>query len=326
MPRPSRNLGIAALLTLALLAACAKHEATGWSGYVEGDYVYVASPLGGSLEALDVRRGQSVVRGAPLFALESEAEKAAREEAAARLAAAQAQAEDAGKGRRPEELAVTAAQRAQARVEAQRASDEYARQQALLAQGFISPQRLEDARSAAEQARQRVAEMDAALRVARLPAREDERVAAQASAQAARQALRQTDWRQSQKAQRAPADALVADTFFRVGEWVQPGQPVVALLPPGATRARFFVPEAELASIAVGQAVAIHCDGCDAPIPARIDFIASQAEYTPPVIYSNAQRSRLVFLVEARPADVRDAARLRPGQPVDVRRAAEVSR
>jgi len=308
------------LFALLWVAACGDPAPAGWSGYVEGDYVYVASPLGGSLEQLAVRRGQTVTRGAPLFALESEAEKAAREEAAARLAAAQAQAQDTGKGRRPEELAVSAAQLEQARAESKRASDEYARQQALLAQGFISPSRLEEVRMAAEQARQRVAEMTAALRVAKLPAREDERIAAQATAQAAQQALRQTDWRTQQKAQRAPADAVVADTFFRVGEWVQPGQPVVALLPPGATRARFFVPESELASIAVGQPVAIHCDGCGAPIAARIDFIATQAEYTPPVIYSNSQRARLVFLVEARPLDAKDSARLKPGQPIDVRR------
>ena len=69
----------------------------------------------------------------------------------------------------------------------------------------------------------------------------------------------------------------------------------------------------------------LHCDGCGAPIPARIDFIATQAEYTPPVIYSNSQRSRLVFMVEARP-DPQDGARLKPGLPVDVRRAAEAKR
>src|SRR2546421_2841190 len=196
------------VLALVLAAACGKPDDAGWSGYVEGDYVYVASPLGGSLEALAVRRGQTVARGAPLFALESEAEKAAREEAAARLAVAQAQAQDVEKGRRPDELAVTAAQLEQARAEAKRTSDEYVRQQALLAQGFISPSRLEDARTAAEQASQHVAEMTAALRVARLPAREDERIAAQATTQAAQQALRQTDWRTQQKAQRAPSDAL----------------------------------------------------------------------------------------------------------------------
>ena len=67
----------------------------------------------------------------------------------------------------------------------------------------------------------------------------------------------------------------------------------------------------------VGQAVKLACDGCGAPIDAKVTFIASQAEYTPPVIYSKDNRAKLVFLVEARPAPG-DAARLHPGQPVDV--------
>ncbi|HEY0858071.1 MAG TPA: HlyD family efflux transporter periplasmic adaptor subunit [Albitalea sp.] len=318
MPALARLVVLIAVVTL---GACGERGDSAWSGYVEGDYVYVASPLGGTLESLAVRRGQTVARGAPLFVLESESEQAARDEAAARAQAARAQAENTQKGRRAPEIAVSQAQLAQARAEAQLAATEYERQRQLLAQGFISASRLDDARTAVEQTRQKVAELSAALRVAQLPAREDERAAASASAQAAEQALRQSEWRSRQKQQTAPADAQVADTYFRVGEWVAPGQPVLSLLPPGATRVRFFVPEGELGSIAIGQPVQIECDGCGAPIAARIDFIATRAEYTPPVIYSNSQRARLVFMVEARP-DTKESARLKPGQPVDVRRAA----
>ena len=304
-----------------LLAACAKPVDPGWSGYVEGDYVYVAAPLAGALTTLAVKRGQTVARGAPLFALDAESERAARDEASARLEGARAEAANSDKGKRTDELAVAQAQLAQAKAQAALAASELARQQQLVAQGFVSPSRLDDARSAARQTEARVAELNAALRVARLPARGDERNAAAASTQAAQYALQQALWREQQKQQIAPADARVADTFFRPGEWVGAGQPVVALLPPGATKARFFVPERELGAIALGQPVTIHCDGCAAPIAARIDFIATEAEYTPPVIYSNSQRSRLVFMVEARP-DAKDGALLKPGQPVDVRRAA----
>jgi len=308
-----------ALVAAVVLSGCEHKAPAGWSGYVEGDYVYVSSPVGGTLQELGVRRGQAVDAGAPLFRLESESEAAARDEAAARLAGAKAQAADATKGRRPEEIAVNEAQLRQAQAEAQRAGTELARQQQLVTQGFISQSRLDDARTAAAEANQRVAELNAALRVARLPAREDERTAATATAEAAQQVLRQSDWRTRQKQQTAPAKSQVADTFFRIGEWVPPGQPVLSLLPPSATRARFFVPEDEIASLAVGQAVSLHCDGCAAPINARIDFIATQPEYTPPIIYSNSQRSRLVFMVEAR-RQGDDGAKLKPGQPLDVRR------
>jgi HlyD family secretion protein len=301
------------------MSACGKSPAPAWSGYAEGDHVYVAAPLAGRLQTLSVQAGQQVTRGAALFVLDAEAESAARDEAAARLAAARAQAADASKGRRGDEVAVTQAQLAQARAQAELSRSDLARQQQLVEQGFISKARLDDARTAVAQSQARLTELEANLRVAKLPARTDALEAAQAQAEAASQALRQSAWRAEQKQQRAPADALVAEVFFRQGEYVAAGQPVVSLLPPGHLKARFFVSEIELGSIAVGQRVTLHCDGCGAPIEARISRIASQPEYTPPVIYSNAQRAKLVFMVEAQPGP-KDAVRLHPGQPLDVRR------
>lgn len=315
MPRP---LVAASLLAL---AACNPAPPAGWSGYAEGEYVYVAAPIAGRLETLAVQAGQAVARDALLFALDDEAERAARAEARARVDSAQAQAANTETGRRREEIAMTQAQLAQARTQAALAARELARQQGLVAQGFVSAARVDDAQAAADAARARVAELEAALVVARLPARRDEQRAAQAQADAASQALRGSDWRAAQKQQRAPLDAQVADTYFRAGEYVPAGAPVLALLAPGAVKARFFVPEAEIATLAAGQTVQLACDGCGAPVPARIRRIATRAEYTPPVIYSNAQRAKLVFLVEAWP-EAKDAVRLRPGQPLDVTRAA----
>jgi HlyD family secretion protein len=309
-------------LAAAALAACGDAATPGWSGYGEGDYVYVAAPLAGTLATLEVQAGQDVARGAALFALDADVEQAARAEGQARLAAAAAQAANTGKGRRSDEIAVTQAQLAQARAAAELAAADLLRQQQLVAQGFITPARLDDAKTALAQAQARVAELTATLQVARLPARSDEQQAARASADAAAQPLRQQPWRVQQMRQAAPAAARVADTYFRVGEWVNAGVPVVSLLPEGATKARFFVPEAEIGAVAPGQSVTIHCDGCGAPIAARITRIATQAEYTPPVIYSNAQRAKLVFMVEAKPDAAADGRRLKPGQPVDVRRAA----
>lgn len=323
---PSRALRAAfRVLAPLALAACQSPPPPGWTGYAEGDYVRVAAPLAGALTALSVQAGQSVAAGAPLFTLESQAEAAAQQEAAARVAASVATARNADSGRRADEIAVIRAQLAQARAAAALARSELARQQQLVAQGFISAARIDDAQAAAAQSAARVAELEAALKVAELPARPDERAAARATAQAAEQALAQSRWRLDQKTQTAPPSAgagtLVADTYYRVGEWVPAGAPVVSLLPPGAVKARFFVAEAELGTLRPGQAVQLQCDGCGAPIAARISRIATQAEYTPPVIYSNAQRARLVFMVEARPEAPADALRLKPGQPLDVRRA-----
>ncbi len=308
---------------LLMFVACSEPSAPAWSGYAEGDFVYIAAPLAGRLDSIAVQAGQNVTKNVVLFTLDAEAERAASDEAAARLASARAQAANADKGRRSEEIAVTEAQLAQAQANAAWTRSELARQQQLVAQGFISKSRLDDATTAASQAQAHVEELAAALRVARLPARVDERLATQASATAANDVLRQSKWREGQKQQIAPLDALVSDVFFRAGEFVPAGQAVLSLLPPQNVKARFFVPQAELTKVAPGQAVELLCDGCVAPVAAHITRVAAQAEYTPPVIYSNAQRSKLVFMVEARP-DSPAAAHLHPGQPLDVRPAKAV--
>ena len=313
---------LAAALCLALLAACGGKPDAGWSGYAEADYVYVSSPLAGTLSALHVQAGQQVARGKPLFALESESERAAREEASARVDVARFQADNTDKGKRQAEVAINQAQLQQARAQAELAQHDLARKRELVARGFISKAQVDEAQSALAQAQARVRELSSVVQVAQLPARADERAAADAQVEAARQALKQTEWRQQQKQQAAPADAQVADTFFRPGEFIAAGQPVVALLPPGNIKARFYVPEAELPSVALGQNVTLECDGCGAAIAARVTHIATRPEYTPPVIYSNSQRSKLVFMAEAQPSAA-DAVRLRPGQPLSVRRQAK---
>ena len=317
MSNKSMLLKAGALSLLALLGACNEKTTAGWSGYAEGEYVYIAAPLAGRLDNIKVRAGQQVSKDTLLFALDAEVENAARDEAQARLQSAQAQAANTEKGKRKDEVAVSQAQLASAQAQAALARQELARQQQLVTQGFISRSRMDDAQTTLKLAEARVAELSAALNVAHLPARVDERAAFQAIAEAAREQVRQAAWRSQQKVQNAPASGVVAEVFYRQGEYVQAGQPVLSLLPPENRKARFFVPEGELGKIAVGLAVQLACDGCSAAIPAHITRIATQAEYTPPVIYSNAQRAKLVFMVEARP-DQPGKIMLHPGQPLDV--------
>jgi len=114
----------------------------------------------------------------------------------------------------------------------------------------------------------------------------------------------------------SPVAGSVQQIYYRPGELVPAGRPVVSLLPPGNIKVRFFVPETELARISLGQPVSIYCDGCKAEVPAKVTFISRSSEFTPPVIYSLDERSKLVFLIEAR---TETPAELRVGQPVDVR-------
>jgi HlyD family secretion protein len=113
----------------------------------------------------------------------------------------------------------------------------------------------------------------------------------------------------------SPVTGTVQQVYFRPGEMVPAGRPIVALLPPGNLKVRFFVPESVLPQLAYGDVVKVGCDGCTADLTARISFIASAAEFTPPVIYSRDERSKLVFLVEALPEKPQE---LRVGQPIEV--------
>jgi HlyD family secretion protein len=299
------------------LAACGDSAPPPWQGYVEGEYVRIAAPFGGTLVKLDVERGRRVEAGAPLFALEAESEQAARREAEERLRRAQAQADDLRKGRRPTEIESVRAQLAQAEVVANLSDKEYARQLDLVSRGFVSRQRADEARAARDRDRNKVAELQADLATVRSGPRPDELRAAEAEAAAAREALAQADWKLRQKTVAATVSGTVSDTLFVRGEWVPAGAPVVSVLPPGNVKVRFFVPQPRLGSIKLGQKVTLACDGCGAAVDADIAFIATQAEFTPPVIYSKDSRAKLVFLVEARPSPA-DALKLHPGQPVDV--------
>jgi HlyD family secretion protein len=113
----------------------------------------------------------------------------------------------------------------------------------------------------------------------------------------------------------SPVNGLIQTVYFRPGETVPPGRAIVSILPPGNVKLRFFVPEPMLARIAIDDAVRFGCDGCPADLTGKISFISRYAEYTPPVIYSQQERHKLVYLVEAMPAN---PAALRVGQPVDV--------
>lgn len=305
--------GVAALM----LAACNGDKDTSFPGYAEGEYIRIASPYAGSLATLSVKRGDQLVAGAALFALEQENERASREEAAARVRQAESQLANSRKGKRPDEVAAVRAQLAQAEASLKLSAAELKRAEELVASKFLSPSKLDEARSAQDRDRSRVAELGAQLRVSQLAGRSDEVAALQSELKAARELLAQADWRLAQKTQRAPRSAFVADTLYTQGEWVQAGMPVISLLPAENIKLKFFVPEQQLAAIRLGQDVRVSCDGC-APLTAKISYVAAQAEYTSPLIYSKENRATLVFLIEARPKPD-DAIKLHPGQPVEIR-------
>lgn len=288
-------------------------------GYVEGEFVYIASPSGGVLESLAVTRGVDVTTGQLLFALDSDPEGQMKQEAESELAQAKAILEDKKKGSRPSELDAIRAQQKQAAAAFALAEEEYRRQERLSRlPGVTSKQDFERARSSRDQARFRMAELDSLLATSQLGARADEVLAAEAKVQALTAVLDKADWNLAQKRRVAPEDALVFDTLYRRGEWVPSGRPVISLLPPANIKVRAFIPETQLGKIKRGDSVDVYIDGIAAPVSGSVSYISPQVEFTPPVIYSKDSRAKFVFMVEIVFAS--DVARsLHPGQPVDVR-------
>lgn len=313
------TLGLStALISVCLLMSCSRPDSNRVQGYVEGEFVYVASPLPGALQTLYVRRGMQVNAGDLLFALDHTPEQAARDEAERRLAQARANVEDVKKGKRPSEVAAIEAQLNQARAALTLTAKEFARQENLTrTPGATAELEFLRARSARDQARQRVAQLEADLKTAQLGSRSDQIAAADANLRALEAALTKAEWDLAQKRQPAPQAGLVFDTLYRQGEWVPGGRPVVVLLPPENVKVRAFVSETKIGSIHPGDSVRVSVDGTGAPFLGTVSYISPRAEYTPPVIYSKESRSKMVFMIEA-VFDPASSAQLHPGQPVDV--------
>jgi HlyD family secretion protein len=306
-----------ALALLIAATGCGQPDHGAWQGYVEAEYTYVAPLETGRIIALDVQRGDEVHAGQPLFALEDDSERAARDQAAADLAQSESDLADLLKGERPEDLAIIQAQLDEARASMSLSVPRLQRREKMVKGSIIGEEELDEAKSQILADRGNIAEYEARLAEARLPARIDKIAAAEKLVEARRAALADAEWRLSRRQEKAPAAARVEDVFFRAGETASAGQGVVSLLTPDRLKLRFFVPEPDLAGIAVGRKIGVACDGCAPNLTATISFIARTAEFTPPVIYSLTRREKLVFLVEARPDDLSQP--WHPGLPVDVR-------
>jgi HlyD family secretion protein len=297
IPRASGGRGARfGLFPLALLALCACTEKSdgALSGYVESELLYIAPQDAGVLAELRVSEGDVVTEGALLFRIDPERMKLQVEQAKSAAAAARARVAEAG----PLEEAV-----AEAQAQYRNAARSYERAAALKMQGVVTQARVDAERAAFETAEARLARAKA------------ERDAAASEAEAAEALAALWEKRLADLSVTAPEAGSVERVYRRAGEMVAAGDPVIALLPPGNLKVRFYAPEPFLSSLQVGGSVTLSCDRCPGAVPATITYIAAEPQFTPPVIYSVDEREKLVFLIEARPET---GARLTAGLPVSV--------
>lgn len=301
---------IVALVVLAAAAGAAywllfrgEEEPLAFQGYMEGNLVFMAAEEGGRIDQLAVEAGDHVGEGQLLFALESSMQVAQRNEAEARWRQAQAQLENLKAAlQRPEQVAVLRAQEERARAQLQFSTNEFTRQQTLFLRGITAQAALDQARSAHDRDTAALQEVQRQIEAAQLSGRSGEIGAAEAAVRAAEASLRQAETKVAKRRVASPAAARVQDVYFRAGEVVNAGQPVLALLPPANLKVRFYVPEPVLSTVSVGQRLRLSCDSCGDGFEAKVSFISREAEFTPPVIFSDKERAKLVFRAEARPA------------------------
>ena len=290
-----------------------------WQGYAEADYVKAAPVEQGLLTAISVARGDQIAAGAALFTQDDTHERAARDQAARQLAQSEQQLANLEAASKPTEVAQADANLTDARSTLARARADLQRDEELLKTGYATAQTVDQRRADYRSAEARAQHAEAALAQARAPMGREREIEAQRAAVAAAQAaVAMAEWRLAQRTVSAPVGGRIADVLAQPGETMAAGAQIVSILPPENIFVRFFVPETALSGLHRGDPVSLGCDGCQPGLVGTISFISPTAEYTPPVIFSEATRAKLVYQIEARPRPDQ-AALFNPGQPIDVR-------
>ena len=278
-----------------LLAGCSDHTEGRLTGYVEAETLYMAPQEAGVIEEILMTEGDRVNAGDILFRMRSDKVAYQVEQAAAAAKSAEKRVDDAG---------ALAKSVTEAQANFNRMSADFARTQQLFKDGFVSKARLDSDRASLTAAQAR---LDAAR--AERDAAQDDYQSIEAQAGFARQRL-------DDLAVTAPQAGTIERIYRRPGEVAAAGDPVAALLPPDNVKLRFYAPERMLSAFAPGNEISFRCDGCAEGLKARVTYVATEPQFTPPVIYSIETRQKLVYLVEARPEEA--DTRLQPGQIVDV--------
>jgi HlyD family secretion protein len=316
-----RRLAVLVSVLAIALAGCTGTNGR-LQGWVEADFVFVGPDEAGRVEALSVREGDQVAAGAPLFSVDGELQQADVHTAAAQVAEARARlARLETSQQRKEEVAVLQAQERRAESAVALSTSDLDRQQTLASKGIAAQAQLDTAKANSNRDKAALEEVRRQITVAQMASRDEDIAAARQSLAAAQARQGAAETKLTRRKLLSPVTGTVQQVYYRPGEMVPAGRPVIAILPPGNIKIRFFVAETVLARIAHGDSIVVTCDGCQ-PVSAKVSFISRSAEYTPPVIYSLEERNKLVFMIEARTETPQG---LRVGQPVSVAlRGAEV--
>ncbi len=301
-----------------LLAACQPHPPSAViDGYLEAEIVHIAAEVPGRLQGIAVSEGQKVDVGSKLFWLDAAIEQTSVQEAQERVHSLSSTIKNLSTGSRAEEVAVFEGQLTQALAELHVAKKAWTRASELARSGFLSPSQADDARARVDGANARANSVRAQINSARLAARPAQIRAAQAEQHSSEARLQKTRQVLAQKTVDSTVQGVVNELFYRPGEVVPAGKPVLTVVLQNKYRARFYLGADRLAKLTLQQAITITVQGCNGSLPATIRRIAETPEYVPPVLYSRDSRDKLVFLVEANTAPT-SSCQLHAGMPITV--------
>lgn len=266
------------LFVAIFMASCSRSDNNA-QGYIEGRYTYMATPVSGVLKQLLVSRGSKVKQGQTLFTLDQRPQSDAYRAAL-------------------ESFHQSISARDQVIADLAYAKLTFERNKVLVPKRAIEQSSLDNARAKYESTVAQLAGANANIAVAEAT-------------------LAEADWTQQQKIVNAPVDAIVFDTYYRIGEYTEEGKAILSLLAPQDIKVIFYISERDLGGIQLNDKVTVRCDSCQKTYPGRVSFISPSAEYTPPVIFSTETNAKLVYRIEAEFLP-QDAYHLHPGQPVYV--------
>ena len=287
-----------------------------YQGWVDADMLFIGADEVGRVKTLSVSEGVNVRAGDALFALDQTTQSADADAAAAALKEAQSQLDRVEAAQqRPEEIAVLEANLKQAQASLDYSTADLDRAKNLVERGFAPQSRLDQAKSVFDHDRAALETIKRQITVGQLSGRVEELNLARANVEQAKAQVKAAQARMTRLNVVSSVAGRVQEVYYREGEIVPQGRPVVSILPPDLMKVIFFVPQAIIPHLGVGDQINVSCDGCAKDLNAHISFISAQAEYTPPQIYSLEEREKLVFRIEARPSN---PSLLRVGQPVSI--------
>lgn len=300
------------------LSSCSSDHHSDYLGYIEGRYTYLSSQVPGHLAQLLIHKGETVTAGQAAFVLDPEPELSQLKEVQATLAAETHKLSDLEKPQREEVLNQLRANVRKAESQVELSQKMHERDIALRKTAAISQAAFDRSKNTYLADLASLHSAKAALAEAQLGARSDAIAAQKSVVKAAQAKVSHLTWLLGQKRITIPKSGVIEDTFYRVGEFVPSAKPVASLLTPDNRYLIFYIPQQLRSQLKIGQRIYFTCDHCKKDVPAKIAFIATRAEYTPPVIYSKDSRDKLVYYVEAVMTES-TAKQFQPGQPIQVR-------